>query len=367
MTSTSFNLVPVTSVAHGEKPEKFGGVDYKRWQQKMLLYLTTLNLAKFLKEDALPFYLREKLTKKSNLHRVDSAKNLWTSLEKKYKTEVAGAKKFIVGKFLDYKMVDSKTVASIIEKLPPSWKDFKNYLKYKRKEIKLEELVVRLGIEENNRKAEKCIIDSTIDLKANIVENRPRNNKKRKFSGEDIDLCAVISECNMVNNSKEWWVDTGATHHIYANKNMFTSYVSVSNGEQLFMGNFSMSKVEGQGKVILKMTSEKELTLNNVFHVPDIRKNLVSGSLLSKNGFKLVFVSDKFVLSKNETYIGKGYLSDEHGIIHQTAAPYSPQSNGIAERKNRTLKEMMKAMLISSSLPQNLWGEALLTANYDTS
>ena len=71
-----------------------------------------------------------------------------------------------------------------------------------------------------------------------------------------------------------------ATHHICANKNMFTSYVPVSSGEKLFMGNSSTLKVEGRGKVILKMTSGKELTLNNLLHVPDIRKNLVSGSLL---------------------------------------------------------------------------------------
>ena len=51
----------------------------------------------------------------------------------------------------------------------------------------------------------------------------------------------------------------------------------------------------------------KELMPNNVFHVPKIHKNLISGSLLSKHVFKLVFVSDKFVLTKDEIYVGKGY------------------------------------------------------------
>lgn len=57
-------------------------------------------------------------------------------------------------------------------------------------------------------------------------------------------------------------------------------------------------------------------------------------------------------------------LCAEHGIIHQTTASYSPQQNRVAERKNRTLKVMINAMLISSGAPQNLWREALLFANY---
>ena len=59
-----------------------------------------------------------------------------------------------------------------------------------------------------------------------------------------------------------------------------------------------------------------------------------------------------------------GDFCQQNGIIHQTTAPYSPQQNGVAERKNRNLKEMMNALLLSSRLPQNLWGEEILFANY---
>ena len=54
----------------------------------------------------------------------------------------------------------------------------------------------------------------------------------------------------------------------------------------------------------------------------------------------------------------------QHGNIHEIIIPYSPKSNGVVERKNCTLKEMMNAMLISSGLPQNMWGEAFLYTNY---
>ena len=53
---------------------------------------------------------------------------------------------------------------------------------------------------------------------------------------------------------------------------------------------------------------------------------------------------------------------EEYGIIHQSSAPYTPQQNGLAERKNRTHVDMVNAMILSAELPFNLQGETLIIA-----
>ena len=127
-----------------------------------------------------------------------------------------------------------------------------------------------------------------------------------------MNLSAVISEVNLVGgNTKEWWVDTRATCHVCSKKKMFSTYNPMGNGEKIFMGNSSTSKIEGNGKIVLKMTTGKSLTLKDVLHVLDIQQNLVFRSLLSNNGFKLVFESDKFSLFQSGIYVGKGYLSND--------------------------------------------------------
>ncbi|CAA0818853.1 cysteine-rich RLK (RECEPTOR-like protein kinase) 8 [Striga hermonthica] len=54
----------------------------------------------------------------------------------------------------------------------------------------------------------------------------------------------------------------------------------------------------------------------------------------------------------------------EKGITHQTTCPYTPQQNGVAERKNRLILEMTCAMLIESQSPTFLWPEAVATSVY---
>jgi len=54
----------------------------------------------------------------------------------------------------------------------------------------------------------------------------------------------------------------------------------------------------------------------------------------------------------------------EHGIVAQYTMPGSPDQNGVAERRNRTLLDMVRSMLSSSNLPRSLWTEALKTAVY---
>nr|GEZ86925.1 zinc finger, CCHC-type [Tanacetum cinerariifolium] len=52
------------------------------------------------------------------------------------------------------------------------------------------------------------------------------------------------------------------------------------------------------------------------------------------------------------------------GFIQETTASYTPQQNGMAERKNKALKEMVNSMLSYLGLSEGIWGEAMLTACY---
>ncbi|XP_073225656.1 uncharacterized protein [Cicer arietinum] len=278
------------------KLEKFDGGNFIRWQKKMKFLLTTLKVVYVLNTTRPLEKEVETLAETRERQKWDnddyicmghilngmsdslfdiyqssiSAKELWEKLESRYMQEDATSKKFLVSQFNNYKMVDSKSVmeqmheierilnnykqhkmhmdetiivSSIIDKLPPSWKDFKKSMKHKKEDISLEQLGNHLRLEEEYRK---------------------QDDTKNQFSHEKVHT------------------------------------IDEEDGSILYMGNASTVQVKGKGTMEIEFTSGKVLTLKDVFYVPDVRKNLISIPLLNKFGFKSVFEGDKFILSKDE-------------------------------------------------------------------
>ncbi|GJR59956.1 retrovirus-related pol polyprotein from transposon TNT 1-94 [Tanacetum coccineum] len=64
----------------------------------------------------------------------------------------------------------------------------------------------------------------------------------------------------------------------------------------------------------------------------------------------------------NEVQFGE--FCNANGITHNFSAPRTPQSNGVVERKNSTLREMSRTMLNEQSLPQKFWCNAIDTSTY---
>ncbi|WZZ64845.1 hypothetical protein YC2023_076215 [Brassica napus] len=63
------------------------------------------------------------------------------------------------------------------------------------------------------------------------------------------------------------------------------------------------------------------------------------------------------------SYAFKSHL-DHHGILHQTSCPYTPQQNGVAERKNRHLMEVARSLMFQANVPKRFWSDAVSTACY---
>ncbi|PKU75779.1 Retrovirus-related Pol polyprotein from transposon TNT 1-94 [Dendrobium catenatum] len=65
-------------------------------------------------------------------------------------------------------------------------------------------------------------------------------------------------------------------------------------------------------------------------------------------------------------FVNNSFISflKQHGIVHQISCPYTPEQNGVAERKHRHIIKTTRSLLLTASVPYKHWPEAALTATY---
>ncbi|GJW02817.1 zinc finger, CCHC-type containing protein [Tanacetum coccineum] len=290
------------------KLDKFEGVDFRKWQKKMHFLLSSMSVVYVLTtpipEDGENATM-EQIRKKNKWDNDD-----YDSLDAKYMAKDASSKNFLVINFINYKMTDSKLVMEQYYELL----DFKHTLKRKKDELTLVELGSHLCIEESLRmqdsdkpKGNNVVGPSVVNMMEHNNSFRYNDNKgKRKHKDTKADPNKKSKDDDVA-----WWVDSGATVHVCKDRCWFKTYESLNDGSIPHTANESKALVHRRGCVDLRFSLGKIVSLFNVLHVPNIRTNFVSSSILNSCGYKQVIESNKYVLSKHGVFIGFGYLSNQ--------------------------------------------------------
>ncbi|PHU00484.1 hypothetical protein BC332_30271 [Capsicum chinense] len=299
-------------MAPTEKPKKFTGIDFKRRQQKMFFYLTTLCLQRFTSEDALE--VPEGTSDKDHFIIVE----IWKHSDFLCRNYILSGLQDDLYNVYSGTKTSNKLVVSQVKKL--------------------QVIIHDLLAEEDNKAAERRSKGNSTINGAHIVEDDQNNSKKRykksnqpkkKFKGkcfncgkighksmdycapkkgkkkdqsnmlefnkEYDDLCAMLSEYNLVGNPHEWWMDSGATLHVCANKELFSLFAPAQVEEMIYMVNSAMDKVFQLVFTLL----EANVNLNHIkidagddmeshvgFHMKDEAERLIEEIELMMNSVK---------------------------------------------------------------------------------
>nr|GEW57124.1 zinc finger, CCHC-type [Tanacetum cinerariifolium] len=268
------------------KLDKFEGHDFRRWQKKMHFLMTTLKVVYVLTTPMLELLenatveairIRAKWENDDYICRghilngmydslfdvytnVQSAKELWDSLESKYMAEDSSSKKFL-----------GKEVGG------PSVNMTEEGGKNKQNKGKKRSNENNSGSSSNKKPKLKCWKYGKTGQFKKDCQSGKKNNANAGGSGKG-------SKDHSQDQLDRLW----CYNSFFKDRCWFKTYEPVEDGSVLYMGDDHFAPVHGKGSVALEFSSEKTITLFNVLYVPKLRKNLVSGHMLNKCGYKQV-------------------------------------------------------------------------------
>ena len=104
-----------------------------------------------------------------------------------------------------------------------------------------------------------------------------------------------------------WILGSGATIHATSHRELFTNYTAGDFGV-VKMGNNDKAQIIGRGDVHLQTENGTTLVLKSVRHVESLRLNIISVSLLDKDGYLSRFGNEKYKLTKGNRIVAKGNM-----------------------------------------------------------
>ncbi|KAL0419079.1 UNVERIFIED_CONTAM: hypothetical protein Sradi_1321400 [Sesamum radiatum] len=151
----------------------------------------------------------------------------------------------------------------------------------------------------------------------------------------------------------------------------------------LRLGDGKAVAVEAVGIINLVVSDRVRLELKDCYFVPSMIKNIISIPLLDNVGFEFLINKNCFYLIKDGSSHLLGHISRMKGLVDlksleidnldnlpacesclkgkMTRKPLLDKLNGVAERRNRTLLDMIRSMMSFTVLPLSFWGYGLET------
>jgi len=199
----------------------------------------------------------------------------------------------------------------------------------------------------SNKKIFKCYrCDKTGHIKRFCrVKLRESNVADKIEEEEDWGNCFVMETKSVdalasINFEDDWIVDSGCGHHLTGDQSKFSSLKEYNRNEVIVTADNTIHQVENEGTIVINGKQEDFITLNSVFHVPSMKKNLFSVANAVDDGNFVLFgprdvkflrnvkelkadvvhtgtrVKNLFVLSASDSYIEKMNNNDNSHLWH---------------------------------------------------
>ncbi|KAL4354891.1 hypothetical protein GQ457_06G009200 [Hibiscus cannabinus] len=352
----------------------------------------------------------------SRITRATTSKQAWTVLQ----SEFQGSTKVMVVKlqalrhqFETLLMKNNETVQDFLSRVTTITSQMEAYGEQITDETIVSKVLRSLPLKFDHvvaaiEESKDLLVFSFDELMGSLQSHEVNCWYKDENKEEERKLFMAIYNVDDVSNDV-WFVDSGCSNHMTSVRSMFKD-LDESYKIKVTLGDNKQVQVEGKGIVAVKVRSGKIKFIYNVNFVHGLAFNLLSVGQLMSSDFSVLFDDDLCVIKEKK--LGKivnvpmsgnnmfplevsdageyvlvadqrtesklwhmwyGHLnikglklfsSKGIGIRRELTAAYTPEQNGLAERKNRIVVEMARSLLKAKTLSNDFWAEAIATDVY---